>query len=79
MEKNLDRMHTLDDIFMNERNKEVMHPYNHTVAEFTTQVSKLRSRLAMCGTKDEGAIVPPHNHTTQDGESDSKQLIICRL
>ncbi|KAK4381780.1 Desiccation-related protein PCC13-62 [Sesamum angolense] len=38
---------------------EVVHPYNHTVAEFTIQISKLRNRLARCGIRDEGIIVPP--------------------
>lgn len=36
-----------------------MYPYNHTVAEFTARISELRNRLAMCGIKDEGIIVPP--------------------
>ncbi|KAK2976911.1 hypothetical protein RJ640_024745 [Escallonia rubra] len=44
--------------YLYERAKEVVHPYNHTVAEFTIQISELRNRLAMCGIKDEGIIVP---------------------
>ncbi|CAI9768965.1 unnamed protein product [Fraxinus pennsylvanica] len=45
--------------YLYERSKEVVHPYNHTVADFTIQVSNLRNRLAMCGIKDEGVVVPP--------------------
>ncbi|KAK3041963.1 hypothetical protein RJ639_002271 [Escallonia herrerae] len=41
-----------------ERAKEVVHPYNHAVAKFTIRISELRNRLAMCGIKDEGIIVP---------------------
>ncbi|XP_031280592.1 desiccation-related protein PCC13-62-like [Pistacia vera] len=33
-------------------------PYDITVAEFTNYISDLRNRLAMCGIKDEGLIVP---------------------
>ncbi|KAF9620961.1 hypothetical protein IFM89_015783 [Coptis chinensis] len=36
-----------------------VYPYNHAVAEFTNRTSELRNRLAMCGIKDEGIIVPP--------------------
>lgn len=42
-----------------ERAKEVVHPYNYTVADFTEHISDLRNMLAMCGIKDEGLIVPP--------------------
>ncbi|RWW72169.1 hypothetical protein BHE74_00020041 [Ensete ventricosum] len=34
-------------------------PYRITVAEFTDRISALRNRLAMCGIKDEGLLVPP--------------------
>ncbi|KAK3041964.1 hypothetical protein RJ639_002272 [Escallonia herrerae] len=44
--------------YLYERAKEVVHPYNHTVAEFTIQISEIRNRLAMCGIKDEGIIGP---------------------
>ncbi|KAK2996956.1 hypothetical protein RJ639_026395 [Escallonia herrerae] len=44
--------------YLYERAKEVVHPYNHTVAEFTIRISELRNQLAMCGIKDEGIIVP---------------------
>ena len=46
-------------MYLYERAKEVVHPYNHTVAEFTERISILRNRLAMCGIKDEGILVPP--------------------
>ncbi|MQL82657.1 hypothetical protein Taro_015133 [Colocasia esculenta] len=42
-----------------EHAEEVVHPYNRTVAEFTAAISELRNRLAMCGVKDEGIVVPP--------------------
>ncbi|KAA8536843.1 hypothetical protein F0562_029321 [Nyssa sinensis] len=45
-------------MYLYERAKEVVHPYHHTVAEFTIRISELRNRLAMCGIKDEGIIVP---------------------
>ncbi|KAK9291394.1 hypothetical protein L1049_019341 [Liquidambar formosana] len=55
-------------MYLYERAEEVVHPYKHTVAEFTTRISELRNRLAMCGIKDEGIIVPPElgaeNRTT---------------
>uniref|UniRef100_A0A804L725 Desiccation-related protein PCC13-62 n=1 Tax=Musa acuminata subsp. malaccensis TaxID=214687 RepID=A0A804L725_MUSAM len=42
-----------------ERANEVVQPYkNLTVAEFTTKVSELRNKLASCGVKDEGLLVP---------------------
>ncbi|KAK2967432.1 hypothetical protein RJ640_022364 [Escallonia rubra] len=44
--------------YLYERAKEVVHPYNRTVAEFTIRISELRNLLAMCGIKDEGIIVP---------------------
>ncbi|XP_012847411.1 PREDICTED: desiccation-related protein PCC13-62-like [Erythranthe guttata] len=45
--------------YLYERAAKVVHPYNHTVAEFTIRISELRNRLARCGIKDEGIIVPP--------------------
>lgn len=42
-----------------ERKQVIVEPYNYTVAEFTDNISNLRNRLAMCGIKDEGLIVPP--------------------
>lgn len=42
-----------------ERLNQVVEPYKYTVAEFTDRISKLRDRLAMCGIKDEGLVVPP--------------------
>ncbi|XP_031407672.1 desiccation-related protein PCC13-62-like [Punica granatum] len=45
-------------------------PYNITVAEFTNKISMLRNRLANCGIKDEGVIVPrklgAENRTTSN-------------
>ncbi|KAE9448171.1 hypothetical protein C3L33_19928, partial [Rhododendron williamsianum] len=46
-------------MYLYERAEEIVYPYNHTVAEFTAHISELRNRLAMCGIKDEGIIVPP--------------------
>ncbi|PIA44447.1 hypothetical protein AQUCO_01700208v1 [Aquilegia coerulea] len=46
-------------MYLYERGFEVVHPYNHTVVEFTIRISKMRNRLAMCGIKDEGLVVPP--------------------
>ncbi|XP_074561820.1 ferritin-like catalase Nec2 [Curcuma longa] len=40
------------------RKDEQVPPYNITVADFTIKISELRNRLAMCGLKDEGLIVP---------------------
>ncbi|KAK6911580.1 hypothetical protein RJ641_023673 [Dillenia turbinata] len=40
------------------RREEIVEPYNRTVAEFTVQITNLRNRLANCGIKDEGIIVP---------------------
>ncbi|OMO63791.1 hypothetical protein CCACVL1_22268 [Corchorus capsularis] len=37
---------------------ETVHPYRFTVAEFTNPISEFRNRLAMCGLKDEGLMVP---------------------
>ncbi|CAL9110036.1 unnamed protein product [Musa acuminata var. zebrina] len=37
---------------------EFVPPYRITVAEFTDRISALRNRLAMCGIKDEGLLVP---------------------
>ncbi|KAG9445040.1 hypothetical protein H6P81_016380 [Aristolochia fimbriata] len=42
-----------------ERGNEVVQPYNFTVTEFTVFISDMRNRLAMCGNKDEGLLVPP--------------------
>ncbi|KAH6826557.1 desiccation-like protein [Perilla frutescens var. hirtella] len=44
--------------YLYQRAAEVVHPYNHTVAEFTVRISALRNRLAACGIKDEGLVVP---------------------
>ncbi|KAJ0052009.1 hypothetical protein Pint_01008 [Pistacia integerrima] len=41
-----------------EKANETVLPYNITVAEFSNHISQLRNRLAMCGIKDEGLIVP---------------------
>ncbi|KAG6524642.1 desiccation-related protein PCC13-62-like [Zingiber officinale] len=41
-----------------QRKDELVAPYNITVAEFTVRISELRNRLAMCGMKDEGLLVP---------------------
>ncbi|KAF8394566.1 hypothetical protein HHK36_020778 [Tetracentron sinense] len=46
-------------MYLYERAEELVHPYNHTVAEFTIRISEVRNQLAMCGIKDEGIIVPP--------------------
>lgn len=46
-------------MYLYERATEVVHPYNHTVADFTIRISKLRNNLAMCGIKDEGLFVSP--------------------
>ncbi|KAJ3683729.1 hypothetical protein LUZ60_013956 [Juncus effusus] len=44
--------------YLFERKEKIVEPYNKTVAEFTVRISDLRNRLAMCGVKDEGLIVP---------------------
>ncbi|KAI3934877.1 hypothetical protein MKW92_021453 [Papaver armeniacum] len=66
-------------MYLYERSQELVHPYNYTVAEFTTQISKLRNNLGRCGIKDEGVIVPTNlgaeNLTTSNvlsAMSDSK-------
>lgn len=41
-----------------ERADEIVVPYNITVAEFTNRTSELANRLANCGIKDEGVMVP---------------------
>uniref|UniRef100_A0A6N2LGH3 Desiccation-related protein PCC13-62 n=1 Tax=Salix viminalis TaxID=40686 RepID=A0A6N2LGH3_SALVM len=41
-----------------EKAHEKVMPYNITVAEFTNAISFLRNKLAMCGVRDEGLIVP---------------------
>ncbi|XP_031282692.1 desiccation-related protein PCC13-62-like [Pistacia vera] len=41
-----------------EKANEKVLPYNITVAKFSGYISQLRNRLAMCGIKDEGLIVP---------------------
>lgn len=40
------------------RARERVIPYGITVAEFTRKLSGLRNKLAGCGSKDEGLIVP---------------------
>lgn len=40
-----------------ERAKELVHPYNRTVAFFTSRISHLRNQLGGCGRKDEGLFV----------------------
>ncbi|KAE8662624.1 Desiccation-related protein PCC13-62 [Hibiscus syriacus] len=42
-----------------EKANENVEPYNITVTEFTTKISKLRNKLGHCGIKDEGIMVPP--------------------
>lgn len=53
-----------------ERAVEIVPPYGITVAKFTNYISGLRNKLAMCGIKDEGIIVPPElgaeNRTTSN-------------
>ena len=45
--------------YLFEKLYEPVPPYkNVTVAEFTDRISDLRNRLAMCGIKDEGLVVP---------------------
>ena len=39
------------------RGRELVKPYNITVAEFTRGISNLRDQLGQCGVKDEGIIV----------------------
>ncbi|WOL11822.1 hypothetical protein Cni_G20586 [Canna indica] len=41
-----------------ERMHEFVPPYQITVAEFTNRISSLRNRLANCGIKDKGLLVP---------------------
>ena len=41
-----------------ERANEIVLPYGKTVAEFVNRTAELKNRLAMCGIKDEGIIVP---------------------
>ncbi|XP_059652407.1 ferritin-like catalase Nec2 [Cornus florida] len=57
-------------MYLYERAKETVKPYNKTVAEFTIRISELRNKLAMCGIKDEGIIVPlelgAENRTTSN-------------
>ncbi|XP_048138942.1 desiccation-related protein PCC13-62-like [Rhodamnia argentea] len=52
------------------RADEKLEPYDMTVAEFTGRLSGLRNRLAMCGLKDEGIMVPKElgaeNRTTSN-------------
>ncbi|XP_027106926.1 ferritin-like catalase Nec2 [Coffea arabica] len=45
-------------MYLYERAKEVVYPYNQTVAEFTIRISKLRNKLGKDGIKDEGIFVP---------------------
>lgn len=42
-----------------EKADHIVQPYNLTVAEFTDRISGLRNKLAACGIKDEGILVPP--------------------
>ncbi|KAI5659090.1 hypothetical protein M9H77_27883 [Catharanthus roseus] len=44
--------------YLYERAEQVVEPYNVTVAEITTGISLLRNKLAGCGNKDEGVMVP---------------------
>ncbi|KAF8387826.1 hypothetical protein HHK36_026487 [Tetracentron sinense] len=67
-----------------ERADECVKPYNNTVAEFTNRISDLRNRLAMCGIKDEGIIVPlelgAENKTTSNILSaDANSLSYARI
>ena len=41
-----------------ERANEIVLPYGKTVAEFVNRTAELKNRLANCGIKDEGIIVP---------------------
>ncbi|XP_065621725.1 ferritin-like catalase Nec2 [Quercus suber] len=41
-----------------ERANEKVMPYDITVAEFISRTAELKNRLAMCGIKDEGIIIP---------------------
>ncbi|KAG6647837.1 hypothetical protein I3843_07G103700 [Carya illinoinensis] len=41
-----------------EKANQIVQPYNLTVAEFTNRISGLRNKLAACGIKDEGILVP---------------------
>nr|GMD42212.1 desiccation-related protein PCC13-62-like [Ipomoea batatas] len=56
--------------YLYERASHVVFPYRHTVADFTIRISVLRNRLALCGIKDEGLLVPPflgaENRTTSN-------------
>lgn len=45
--------------YLYERANERVPPYNIKVDDFTTNISKLRNKLGMCGIKDEGLFVPP--------------------
>ncbi|KAI5658758.1 hypothetical protein M9H77_27551 [Catharanthus roseus] len=45
--------------YLYERANIMVLPYGKTVAEFTDKISSLRNRLANCGIKDEGIVVPP--------------------
>uniref|UniRef100_A0A5B7AQX7 Putative desiccation-related protein PCC13-62-like n=1 Tax=Davidia involucrata TaxID=16924 RepID=A0A5B7AQX7_DAVIN len=57
-------------MYLYERAAELVYPYHDTVAEFTIRISELRNKLAMCGIKDEGIIVPlelgAENRTTSN-------------
>ncbi|XP_059654418.1 ferritin-like catalase Nec2 [Cornus florida] len=57
-------------MYLYERFNETVKPYKITVAEFTIRISELRNKLAMCGIKDEGIIVPlelgAENRTTSN-------------
>lgn len=45
-------------MYLYERAKTIVYPYNFTVGEYTIRMSMLRNRLSMCGIKDEGVFVP---------------------
>lgn len=45
-------------MYLYERRKKIVHPYNFSVEEFTNRISILRNKLGMCGIKDEGIVVP---------------------
>ncbi|XP_021771775.1 desiccation-related protein PCC13-62-like [Chenopodium quinoa] len=44
--------------YLYERQGDIVHPYNFTVAEFTDRISTLRNDLGRNGFKDEGVVVP---------------------
>ncbi|XP_038898837.1 desiccation-related protein PCC13-62-like [Benincasa hispida] len=44
--------------YLYQRANQIVIPYNITIAEFTNRTSELTNRLAKCGLKDEGILVP---------------------